>query len=146
MTIFPNVDHLLLHITSSKSLYFNFNCCNDSFKSIKWYMVSFYKYYGYVDHHNWYRQDDIILENKAEVREWTFWVFSSMFPVFMVDSYLMYNRSQDGLRGKLLNAFEFVILLAGELIENKYNEPVLAGKRKQLELQAPQDISKTQQT
>ena len=50
------------------------------------------------------------------------------------------------MRGKLLNAFEFDILLAGEIIDNKYIEPVSAGKRKQLELQAPQDISQTQQT
>ena len=55
----------------------------------------------------------------------------------------MYKGSQDGVRGKLLNPFEFVILLAGELIDNKYNEPVSAGKRNQSELLAPQDISQT---
>ena len=69
-----------------------------------------------------------------------------MFPVFMVDSYLMHKGSQDGVRGKLLNASECVILLAGGLIDNKYNEPVSAGIRKQSKLHAPWDISQTQQT
>ena len=58
----------------------------------------------------------------------------------------MYKGSQDGVRDKLLNAFQCVILIAGELIDKKYNEPVSAGIRKQSELQAPQDISQTQKT
>ena len=75
-----------------------------------------------------------------EVRKWIFWVFSSMFSVLVVDSYLMYKGSWDGLRGKILNLLEFFKLLAGELFDYKYNEPVSAGKRKQSEVHAPQDI------
>jgi len=72
-----------------------------------------------IDRHNRCRQDDLKLEKKLEVKDWSMRVNSSLLAICVVDAWLLYK----GTRGSCpsMNPNEFYSLLAEGLIETKYD-------------------------
>ena len=71
-----------------------------------------------IDQHNRHRQDTLCLEKKIETKTWDKRVTTSLFGMYVVDSWLMYKgATTDSLQpDPLLNQQEFYCALAEELI------------------------------
>ena len=71
-----------------------------------------------IDRHNRCRQDDLKLEKKFEVHEWSMRVNTSLLAMCIVDAWLLYKGGQ-GSRD-CMTPNEFYSILAEQLIDNKY--------------------------
>eukprot|EP00171_Calliarthron_tuberculosum_P023537 IDg23537t1 len=80
---------------------------------------TYYSVCSQVDRHNRCRQDDLKLEKKFQVKEWSLRVNSSLLAICIVDAWLLYK----GIRGSrdCMNPNDFYHTLAEQLIDNKFN-------------------------
>ena len=78
----------------------------------------YYSAASQIDRHNRCRQDDLKLEKKFEVHEWSMRVNTSLLAICIVDAWLLYKGGQ-GSRD-CMSPNEFYSTLAEQLIDNKY--------------------------
>lgn len=71
-----------------------------------------------IDQHNRCRQDDLKLEKKFRVREWSMRVNTSLLAMCVVDAWLLYKGNR-GSRGKM-SPNDFYSRLAEQLVDNNY--------------------------
>ena len=74
-----------------------------------------------INRHNRCRQDDLKLEKKFRVKEWSQRVNTSLFAMYVVDSWLLYKGNR-GSRGAM-SPNDFYSTLAEELVDNTYMIP-----------------------
>ena len=82
---------------------------------------TYYTAASQIDRHNRCRQDDLKLEKKFRVKEWSQRVNTSLLAMCIVDAWLLYKGNR-GSRGSI-SPNEFYSLLAEELIDNNYCIP-----------------------
>lgn len=79
------------------------------------YIHTYYESACQIDRHNRARQADIGLEKSMKVKEWSYWINTSLLSIIFVDSYLVYKGGR-GSRYKL-SPHEFICTLAHQLID-----------------------------
>lgn len=82
---------------------------------------TYYATASQVDRHNRCRQDDLKLEKKFQVKEWSQRVNTTLFAICVVDSWLLYKGNQ-GSRSTM-SSNRFYSLLAEALVDNTYMVP-----------------------
>ena len=79
---------------------------------------TYYSAASQIDRHNRCRQDDLDLEKKFQVKEWSLRVNTSLLAVCIVDAWLLYKGNCGGRDRMPPN--QFYATLAEQLIDNKY--------------------------
>ena len=83
----------------------------------------YYTTCGAIDRHIWYRQDDLRIEKKIQMKDWSVRVNPSIFAMIVVDTWLIYNTFKNAPPGNQKKCLqkEFYSILAEELIDNSYD-------------------------
>ncbi len=81
----------------------------------------YYQAASQIDRHNRCRQDDLRLEKKFRVREWSTRVNTSLLAICIVDAWLLYKGNRGSRYSMSPN--EFYSTLAEQLIDNTYMAP-----------------------
>jgi hypothetical protein len=81
---------------------------------------AYYQFNDLVDRHNRRRQDDLNLEKKFEVKEWTMRVISTLIGMLTVDAYLFYKHTRVFSQEELTQK-QFVRYLASEMVHNSFD-------------------------
>jgi hypothetical protein len=81
----------------------------------------YYKYAGVVDRHNRRRQDDLGLERKLEVKEWSLRLSTTILGMIFTDAFLLYKGSRASPEA-VLPMKTFIRYLAGEMILNNISD------------------------
>lgn len=97
---------------------------------------TYYTAASQIDRHNRCRQDDLKLEKKFRVKEWSQRVNTSLFAICVVDAWLLYKGNR-GTRGTM-SPCDFYSRLAEELVDNTYMVP---GTRSTTALTSTSDVT-----
>ena len=79
----------------------------------------YYETCSQIDRHNGSRQDDLGLEKKFEVKEWSMRVKTSLLAICIVDAWNLYAGSKGD--GSKISPNQFYCELADQLADNKYD-------------------------
>ena len=82
-------------------------------------VAAYYSAAAKIDEHNRCRQDDLNIEKKLEVKDWSMRVNSTLLAICASDSWLLYKGGR-GARTRM-SPDQFYTVLAEQLIDNRYH-------------------------